>query len=316
MQISYSRPLGDAWQSMKRLLLNPFQAGKWFALGFTAWLANIGEQGGSFNYNLNQDDGIFGSRGFDDVGDWTEGTSATIRDYLSDGTTLLVIGMLVVMAIVVGLLVMWASSRGQFMFLDNVIHDRTKISEPWHRYARLGDSLFLWQIGYSLVVILVLGLLLGAGLLVFAPLQAMGMPGPPVVIAVILAGTVLFMLIVALIYIEFFLTSFVVPIMYKENLSTTQAWNRFLVLFHKHPGSFVLYGLFYGFAMAIGGLMYAVAGILTCCIGLVLLALPYIGTVVTLPLLVTARFFDLEFLRQFGPEYDLLETTTAPEEEY
>jgi len=166
-----------------------------------------------------------------------------------------------------------------------------------------------------LVVILVVGLLLGAGLMVFLPLMAMGTPTLPTILAVILAGTVFFILIVTLIFIEFFLMSFVVPIMYKENLSTTQGWNRFLELFRQHPGSFVLYGLLYAGFMIVGTMLYGIAGLLTCCVGLLLIALPYIGTVVTLPLYVTARFFDLEFLRQFGPEYDLLETPSVPEEE-
>jgi len=314
MQINYTRPLGDAWQRMKLLLLNPFQAGKWFVLGFTAWLANMDQEGGgpNFLYKLND---INDRDDFEGIGNWTQGTADSIREYLTDGTIIFLAALLVVAGLVVGLLVMWVSSRSQFMFLDNLVHDRTEISKPWNRYSRQGDSLFLWQIGYSLVVILVVGLLLGAGLMVFLPLMAMGTPTLPTILAVILAGTVFFILIVTLIFIEFFLMSFVVPIMYKENLSTTQGWNRFLELFRQHPGSFVLYGLLYAGFMIVGTMLYGIAGLLTCCVGLLLIALPYIGTVVTLPLYVTARFFDLEFLRQFGPEYDLLETPSVPEEE-
>jgi len=45
------------------------------------------------------------------------------------------------------------------------------------------------------------------------------------------------------------------------------------------------------------------AGLVTCCIGWLLLVIPYIGTVVTLPFWYTLRAFSLEFLGQFGPEY-------------
>ena len=51
-------------------------------------------------------------------------------------------------------------------------------------------------------------------------------------------------------------------------------------------------------------------GLLTCCIGWLLLAIPYIGAVVMLPIYVTFRSLDLEFLGQFGAEYTLLEETT------
>jgi hypothetical protein len=43
-----------------------------------------------------------------------------------------------------------------------------------------------------------------------------------------------------------------------------------------------------------------VAACLTCCIA----AIPYIGTVILLPLHVTLYGFTLLFLRQFGLEYD------------
>jgi len=47
--------------------------------------------------------------------------------------------------------------------------------------------------------------------------------------------------------------------------------------------------------------------LLTCCISLLVLLIPYIGTVALLPLYVFKRFIGLEFMRQFGAEYDLLQ---------
>jgi hypothetical protein len=42
----------------------------------------------------------------------------------------------------------------------------------------------------------------------------------------------------------------------------------------------------------------------TCCLGWLVLIVPYIGTVVTLPMWYTLRAFSLEFLAQFGADYD------------
>jgi len=41
--------------------------------------------------------------------------------------------------------------------------------------------------------------------------------------------------------------------------------------------------------------------VLTCCI----VVLPYVGTVILLPIWVTYRLFSVEFLAQFDPGFDL-----------
>ncbi len=54
------------------------------------------------------------------------------------------------------------------------------------------------------------------------------------------------------------------------------------------------------------------AGIFTCCIGLVLFIIPYIGTVVTLPVWYTFRAFSLEYLAQFGDDFSLFPPPETP----
>ena len=56
-----------------------------------------------------------------------------------------------------------------------------------------------------------------------------------------------------------------------------------------------------GFAAFIG---LAIIGFGTCCIGVVLMIIPYIGNVVLLPVTVTSRGLGPEFLAQFGPEWE------------
>jgi hypothetical protein len=55
-----------------------------------------------------------------------------------------------------------------------------------------------------------------------------------------------------------------------------------------------------------------VAGFLTCCIGFLILAIPYVGSVVLLPVSYLFRALSVEFLEQFGPEYVLFPATTSP----
>ncbi len=91
--------------------------------------------------------------------------------------------------------------------------------------------------------------------------------------------------------------------MYREGRRTNDGWRRFMPLLRAHLGSFILYGLFLlllliGTAIALG--LFSCA---TCCVGFCLLAIPYLGTVIALPIPYTFRGFGPEFLSQFGPEW-------------
>jgi uncharacterized RDD family membrane protein YckC len=91
--------------------------------------------------------------------------------------------------------------------------------------------------------------------------------------------------------------------MYKNKISTSQAWFKFLPLLSKYPGHFILYGLFIfvlWILVVIGIVMF---GLFTCCIGFLLLIIPYIGSVVLLPVYYTFRAYSLEFLEQFGDDF-------------
>jgi hypothetical protein len=146
----------------------------------------------------------------------------------------------------------------------------------------------------------------------FLPFTALEAPATAIIPLVVLAGTAMFIIIVTLVFIEFFLAQFVVPIMYRHRLSATEAWKMFLVIFRKHPGNFVLFGLLYLGILLAGGLLYLAGGLLTCCIGLILMAIPYIGTVITLPLPTLLCFLSLEFLGQFGDDFTLLKPWPEP----
>ena len=50
-KIEIFKPFGEAFELMKKILFRPFDLKKWFVIGFTAWLANLGS-GGSFSYQF------------------------------------------------------------------------------------------------------------------------------------------------------------------------------------------------------------------------------------------------------------------------
>ena len=68
---------------------------------------------------------------------------------------------------------------------------------------------------------------------------------------------------------------------------------------------FVLYGLFL-FALYIAlGITIVLAGILTCCIGFLILVIPYLNSVILLPVSYTLRAYSVDFLEQFGSEFEI-----------
>ena len=118
-------------------------------------------------------------------------------------------------------------------------------------------------------------------------------------------GLLLLLIIVVTAYISAFLDYFVIPIMYKNRITTNQAWRGFLPLFSKHWGYFLLFGLFILVLYILSAIFVITVGLLSCCIGILLLIIPYIGSVVTLPISYTFTALGPEFLVQFGSEYDI-----------
>ena len=74
---------------------------------------------------------------------------------------------------------------------------------------------------------------------------------------------------------------------------------------------FVLYALWkllLGFAALLAILL---VGFGTCCIGFLIMAIPYLGAVLLLPVSVFFRFLGPQFLRQFGPDFDVFPDPAA-----
>lgn len=300
MNIYFTEPLSAAWARMKKALFQPFNLEKWFTIGFTAFLAALVDGPGGGGGGNNTDRLKYS--------DWEDffNLPGMAMEWLANNpvwATLIVfgIGFLFVLAIVLT----WLSSRGKFMFLDNVIYDKAEVTKPWHEFSKQGNSLFVWRLVYGLICIVIVLLSLYAAYS-FVYNMHYGFIGFPskvfIVLAMILYSFVLF---VVMGYISLFLDSFVVPIMYKNKISTTQAWGIFIRLFAKNIGGFIVYGLFILVLIILVVICVIVFGFVTCCIGFLLLIIPYIGSVVMLPVSYTFRAYSVEFLEQFGEEYQL-----------
>jgi hypothetical protein len=102
-----------------------------------------------------------------------------------------------------------------------------------------------------------------------------------------------------------FLVDFVVPIMFLRGGSCLAAWKEFYALFTANFWRFVLYLIFQIVLNLTIGVIVLLAIVVTCCLAGCLMLLPFVGTVLLLPVLVFKRAYPLYYLAQHGKQYDV-----------
>ena len=293
--ISVIDPLGPAFERVKVILFKPFDLGKWFVIGFCAWLAGLGEGGGG---------GGNGSH-WQRVGDHRQAAEQA-KDFVLENLPWVIPIAIIVLLIIIGLWILftWLSSRGRFMFLHCVAQNKAEVKVPWLRFCRHANSLFLFRIIVGLIALAAFSLpCILAVFFIFAIIS-----GPPYVWPISglgVIGLAIFVLAIVFWLVKRFTTDFVVPIMFLRTGSCTAAWREFLTLLSANKARFALYALFrIVIAISIGVIVIAVV-LVTCCCAACILAIPYIGTVVLLPVLVFVRAYSLCYFCQFGPQFDV-----------
>jgi len=303
MTISFVEPLSRAVERMRRILLQPFDLVKWLVLGFSAWLAGLASSGSGGGSSWQAaDDEIDGSHEI--ISNLDQALESLVSNFFMVPLVLLLISVILVIV----LLVLWVSSRGKFIFLDNVVHNRAEIVEPWKRFKELGNSLFLWRLCFALVCVAVAVVLM---LLIFAPAATLSFSDAlhGLSFAGILVGGLTAAVFAAIAtFVLLLLENFIVPIMYRFDLKATEAWRAFLPWLKSHSGWFVLYVLFILLIAIPACLVYFVLCCCTCCFVLI----PYVGTVILLPVWVAYRCYGPEFLAQFDDSFDLFGAAELP----
>ncbi len=296
MGISVTTPISEALEHTKNVLFKKATAGKWFVLGFCAFLAQLGQ--GGINFNFIGDFGNFNQshtphHGFDNIVHNTE-------SWLPWAIMIGIIVFIIVMAIV--LLFLWLGSRGSFMFLDGVVHNRAAVVKPWKEFRFLGNSLFRLKLALMLIFF---GIFLVFGIIVALIVTALGSDNA--LFIVIPAALIFLCAVILAIIIMVCVEDFVVPIMYHRNIWASDAFQYFRhEILPGRYGSFILYFLM-RFVLGIAStILVLAAGILTCCIGFIIMAIPYIGTVAMLPFPVFFRSYSLRFLEKIGPEWRII----------
>lgn len=304
MAISVLESISPAIGRTKLVLFSPFDFSKWLGLGFCAFLAALGSGGGgggSGGGNPGGGGGGGGGPGFEPAVEW-------VRENLVIVVSV-VVGV-VALGLLLGLLVTWLSSRGKFMLLDGVVRNRGAVVEPWREFRREGNSLFKFRFVFgALGFVLVLLLLAACGLLAWQDV-AQNEFGPSAVMAIV--GLVVGFIPIAIVsgVVSMFLNDFVTPVMYLRRVRVTEAWGVFYrEMLQGRGGTFALYVL----AKMVIAIVVGAVGVMMICMTCCLAALPYVGSVILLPLAVFVRCFSLYFIEQFGPDWRVFsQPSSAP----
>jgi hypothetical protein len=302
-RVSVIDPISPAIERAKTILFRPFDLSKWFTIGFCAWLAYLGCGGGGGGNG-----GVQWKGPHEQQAKITEGIN-TAKEFILDNLHWIIpVAVIVVIVMIgIGLLIAWLNSRGRFMFLHCVAENKSEVKVPWHKFRKHGNSLFLFRVVLGIISLAIVAVpVLGIVLLIIM----MVTKAAPVIVFVpitIILGLIAFVLAIVIFLVKKFTFDFVVPVMFLRTESCVAAWREFMTILSVNKARFTLYILFQiVIAIAIGTIVVIGFCIGCCfCCASVLLLIPYIGTVILLPLVVFDRAYSLYYLRQFGPGFDV-----------
>jgi len=310
-RVSVIDPVTPAIDRVKLILFRPFDLRKWFVIGFCAWLAYLGGGGGGGG-------GRGGGPPYNVPHKQNEATEQikqgieTAKDYVSNNLYWIipVTVTVVVLVILIGLLIAWLNSRGRFMFLHCVATNKAEVAVPWHKFRKQGNSLFLFRIVLGIIsfVVVVVPII---GIVVLVIMMVSGSaPGIISILGIVLLGFTVFALSILLFLVKKFTFDFVVPIMFLRMASCTAGWREFMTILSANKLRFALYLLFQIVIVFVIGTIKMIGFCIGCCLccASCLLLIPYIGTVILLPVSVFTRAYSLCYLQQFGPEFDVFRT--------
>jgi hypothetical protein len=316
--IDFTRAFDTAWERMMVLLFRPFRLEKWFVIGFSAFLAGLLAGGNGYNgsgsniftnnSNLQGEQFHFGgspvnpthlSNPFDSM-PWA-GMSMTVM--------ILIFALAIIFGLVLGLVLCWLGSRGQFLLLDNVVRNRGAIAGPWGAYASAANRVFGFYVLLTFLGIAVFVPFVVVGVIIALPLiHHQHAINSVEITAFVFLGIAYLVIVIPWAIFVFLFREWAIPLVFRHGGTVRHALGRLWTIIRLHPGATTLFVLL-RMALAIG---VGIISIGVCCFTCCLEAIPYLGTVFLLPVLLFIKCFSLDCLAQFGPDYDVWTVDVPP----
>ncbi|MBI4466382.1 MAG: hypothetical protein HY656_02995 [Acidobacteria bacterium] len=268
--------VSPAFEHTKRQLFQPFRFRRWARLAVVSLVT--GEFAGSSwgGGNVSLPSGGEGSKDFSPLAWLVDPRWERLQEFL------LWIGVLVLLGLALALFWVYLASVFRFLLLDAVLRDRYELRAGWNRWQQQGLSYFLWQIGFSLLLLVALAVTVG--LPAFLAWQAGVFRQPDRHAALlVLGGIALFFIVVGIVLlgalVALLAKDFVVPLMALENLGVMEGWRRFLPLLAAEKANFAGYVLM-KIVLAIGSaILFGIMNLIVLLVLLIPLALAGVALV-------------------------------------
>lgn len=227
--ISPGKALIDSFSDTVQLLLNPFDAGRWFKLSAICLFLGGGTASAAFHWTLST---LPGDVGF-------QQTLEQLKTYLASlpGFLYLSVGL----AVCLGLAVIYVRATCRFALVETILKRETRLRRGWRDRRPLARSYYWWLVG----ALAVLGFVLAVGVILALPrLRAEAGQGThSLVQSIILAGFLLGEVSIGLAagVIITLTDDFVVPIMFAERLTLLAAWRKLIKILRGDAAAFILY---------------------------------------------------------------------------
>lgn len=240
MPVSAVDCVQPAIQHAREQLFRPFRFGQWSRLALVGILAaELHSASCNFPSNLNWPKPRHG--------DEFASTPAQPFGHIDPARIAQFAGLIiaaVVLAIMLGIVLLYISSVFRFILFDSVLKKHCSIGEGWNRWHRAGRRYFLWQIVLLIAQGLFLGVLLGVPLAIAAALGWFNNAGQHLarsVLGVLLLVFIFLLWLLASIVVQLLAKDFLVPVMALEDVDFADGWSRLLTFIRPEPGKFAVY---------------------------------------------------------------------------
>jgi hypothetical protein len=291
----------------KRLLFEPFNFGTWIRFGFIAFMASLAVGGGGGG------GGSHGGGGREiKPGMAPAEALGTARDWFVENMALILTvgGLILLLVAILAVLLLWLGSRGQMMLIRSTAKGDAGIKRNWSATRKQGNSVFKFRLVLMTMGLVVFGSL--ATLLVYTILGLIQEEGVGwLAFLLALAPQILFIVAMAFCFgfVELLLRSFVMPLMYKDDLYCLEGWKGFRSL---AAGNIAALCVFFVIRFAYH-IPFAIATFMVGLFTLLLGFLPVIHHTIFAPFYVFDRAYSLYAIESLGPEYAIFDPDAAPD---
>ncbi|MDD3118754.1 MAG: hypothetical protein PHQ27_06220 [Victivallales bacterium] len=311
-EISNLAATASAFRHTREILFQPFDIVVWLVLALCAWLSQLGSELGAWGNNLlksllrtkfgHNHNFLLKIR----AGDYSDLKEcvASVENFLSSVNPIwLVLGLMLFLAL--WLLLLWIRAQAQIVFIDNLVHRSTRFMASFREHFHNGNSIFLWEIVYSMVSPLLMFSVGIMPLLLALPwlkscIEAKTFlpPGEMAITGMVIAVTLVFFVALLMKLLLFYFYQFIIPIVFIRNCNAFRATAIGAGLFKNHTWTFIKYVILYVVLMLVFSTLLFAIIIATCCLVMLPMMIPYVWAVLLLPVLVFFRLLGLELLNQ------------------